>query len=363
MDTGISGGGGGGGGGGGWGAETADPYLTALQAAIGSLTGQSGGSTSAWATDPQASINQFADYWASQGMDRNQVLSDLSPYLDSVDTPTSNASGGGSYSTLNTAAIDNTQKAISSLDDELDIGYSNIDESFDSLMGGYDADRNRTRADYDEGGVTNTNNLQRNKQNALVSGAQGLRGLRSVLASIGALSGDGSVLANRAVTNETNQDLGGATDTAATNARNLDKAWGRFDEEDEDRRREAETAKLNNRTALEGSIAGKRQSFYQKLAELFGEAGNTGEATNWLNKAGDLNSVIAQKSRVAATPFTTRSAVFSPGELENYLAGANDMTVRVAPTVGGGPGGPSTVLAGGQNRETEEERRRRLATA
>lgn len=274
--------------------------------------------------------------------------------------PTTSGDGGSTKPVLNQAAIDNTQKAISSLDTELGVGYKNIDDDFGSIIGRYDQERNRTRGEYEEEGVSNTNDLQRNKQNALVSGAQGLRGLRGVLASIGALSGDGSSLANRAVTAEANQDIGGATETAANNAVALDKAWGRFDEEDQDRRREAETNKVNNRTALEGEVAGKRQSFFQKIAELYGEAGNTGEATNWLNKAGDLNNEIATKRARVATPFTAKTAAFTPGELENYLAGAGDMTVEVAPsTPGGGPGGPSTVLAG-RGRE-DEERRRKLA--
>lgn len=281
------------------------------------------------------------------------------------ETTTTTGTGGGGSTTqkvLNQSAIDNTQKAIASLDDELGIGYGNIDENYGSLMGRYDNERTRTRGEYEEGGVTNTQNLQRNKQNALVSGAQGLRGLRGVLSSLGALSGDGGALANRAVTSEVNQDIGGAVDTAGGNAKNLDKAWGRFDEEDEDRRAEARTAKSNQRTALEGSIASKRQDFFQKIAELYGEVEDTGNATKWLDRAGDLNSTIAQKSRVASTPFTRRTAAFTPGELENYLAGATDMTVDVRQGGEAGVGGPNTLLAGGR-REKEEERRRRLVAA
>lgn len=268
---------------------------------------------------------------------------------------------GGSGTTakvLNQAAVDNTQKAIGSLDTEMGVGYKNIDDDYHSVMGKYDQERARTRGEYEEEGVSNTNDLQRNKQNALVSGAQGLRGLRGVLASIGALSGDGGALANRAVTAEANQDIGGATETASNNAQALDKAWTRFDEEDQDRRKEADTNRINNRTALEGEVAGKRQSFFQKIAELYGEAGNTGEATNWLNRAGDLNNEIAQKRARVATPFTAKAAAFTPGELENYLAGAGDMTVEVKQGAEG-INGPTQVLAG--RGKEDEERRRKLA--
>lgn len=310
-----------------------------------------------------------------EGWDQNQNAVDLINGLERIEdpnppaptttpAPTGGGGGGGGSSTpdpvLNQAAIDNTAKAISSLDTDLSVGYGNIDNDYNSVIGGYDQERARTEADYKEEGVTNTTNLQRNKQNALVSAAQGLRGLRGVLGSIGALSGDGSALANRAVTTEANQDIGGATDTAAGNAKMLDKAWGRFDEEDQDRRREAETTKVNNRSALEGEVAGKRQSMYQKLAELYGEVDDVGNATNWLNQAGDLNQFIAERGTRVATPFSAKTAAWTPGELETYLAGAGDMTVKVRDGGTNGAGGPTTVLAGGQD---EEKRRRKLALA
>lgn len=298
-----------------------------------------------------------------------QYLSAESERIDDPNPPKESApsvtttDGSGTQKVLNQAAIDNTQKAVGSLDDELGIGYKNIDDNFASLIGGYDSERGRTEGEYNEGKVTNTQNLQKNKQNALVTAAQGLRGLRGVLGSIGALSGDGQTLANRAVTAEANADIGGATDTFAGNAQNLDKAWDRFDEEDERRRAEARTAKTNQRTALEGSIASKRQNFFQKLAELYGEVDDTGNATNWLNKAGDLNSVIAQKSRVQSTPFQKRGAAFTPGELENYLAGAGDRTVEVRRGGTEGELAGDGLLAGISQKEDENEKRRRFAVA
>lgn len=268
------------------------------------------------------------------------------------------ASGGGADpdAALNAAAIDNTRKAIGSLDTELNTGYGNIDSSYNSLTGKYDKEAAQTAEDYDEQTVSNNKSLDKNRQNALLAAAQGRRGLRGTLSAIGALSGDGAFLADNAVRTSANEDIGGAVDTYATNATGLDKAKTRFDEEDRDRRKEAETARINQRTALEGAVAGKKQGFLQKMAELFGSSGNNGEATRYLNEAGDLNNVIAAKSAVAATPFAERKAAFTPGDLEKYLAGAGDMTVDVA---GGGLGGakPATLLAGralGKRREDEE---------
>jgi hypothetical protein len=259
------------------------------------------------------------------------------------------------------AAISNTRKAIDSTDTELETGYGNIDDSFDSLIQKYAREAAKNEGEYVEQGNTNSNNLQKNKQNALLSAAQGRRGLRGTLAAIGALSGDGSVLADRAVTTGANQDIGEAADTFAGNATTLNKAIGNFRDEDEDRRKEAKTTRVNQRTALEGRVAEKRQNFFQKMAELYGDIDDTGAAKSWLDKAGDLNDTIAKKTRVAATAFAPRAAAFTPGDLENYLAGAGDMTVDV--TAGGTPGvgGPNTILAGRGRRKKDEEAA--LATA
>lgn len=282
------------------------------------------------------------------------------PVAAQAPAPTNNNNGGGASANqkvLNNAAVGATQQAIDSLDTEFNVGNSNIEGGYNSLISKYDLEKGNVKEDYDEGTVTNTQNLQRNKQNALSSAAQGLRGLRGVLGSIGALSGDGSKLANQAVTTSANQDIGGATETAATNAQSLDKALERFDEEDAQRRAEAETAKTNQKTALEGSIASKRQGYYQKMAELYGDVDNVGAATDWLGRAGGLNNTIASKTAVAATPFSQKAAAYTPGDLDSYLAGAGDMTVKV--TDGGVTAGPTTLNANNE-KETEDQKRKRL---
>lgn len=269
------------------------------------------------------------------------------------------AASGPARPQLNQAAVDATNQAISSLDIERDTGYRNIDDSFNSLMSRYGKEAARNEEDYTQQTETNTNNLTKNKQNALVAAAQGRRGLRGTLAALGALSGDGSILADRAVTRGANEDIGEAADTFAGNAQTLDKAIGRFREEDKDRRAEAETTRTNQRTALEGSIASKRQNFFQKLAELYGGAERTAEANANLAQAGALNNEIAAKTRVASTPFAARSAAFTPGDLESYLAGAGDMTVDVTAGDSGGMN-PTSLLAG---RKKKEERELAGATA
>lgn len=254
----------------------------------------------------------------------------------------------------NVAARDNTQRAIDSLDTELNTQYSNIDGSYNGVTGQYDREAQKVAADHEEQTVTNNNNLSQDRQNALLAAAQGRRGLRGTMSAMGALSGDGIKLADRVVTEGANDDIGAATDTAATNAISLDKAKSNFDEEDKQRRAEASTARQNSRTAAEGAVLSKRQQMLQKMAELFAEAEDGGSATRYLNEAGALNEGIAQKTAVAAAPIVAKSAAFTPGKLGEYLAGAGDMTVEVG---AGAPGGanPTTILAGRNGTRRRED--------
>lgn len=245
------------------------------------------------------------------------------------------------------AAISNTRKAIGSLDTELDTAYDNISGQKKSITSGYNKESVSNEADYDGETVNNNQSLLKNKQNSLQAGAQGARGLRSTLASIGALGGTGLTLANRAVTNSVNQDLGEASETAAGNAMTLDKAIKKFRDEDEDRRKELDTQSENQRTAAEGRVLGKKQGYFEKLADLFGDLGNSDKATEYLDRAGDLNDPIAKKTAVASTPFTKRAAAFTPGALADYLAGTGDMTVSTSAGDATGMGtSPSSILAG-----------------
>lgn len=269
-------------------------------------------------------------------------------------TATAVSSTGTARPVLNQAAVGATGQAIAATDTKQNVGYKSIDDSYGSLIGGYDREVQQNEADYGDQTVTNNTNLSKNKQNALVAASQGRRGLRGVLASIGALFGTGGKLADRAVTTEANQDIGQATDTAAGNAKQLDTAIGRFREEDKNRRADADTAKLNQRMRLEGDVATDRQKLYKQMADLYSEAGDNASASEWLRKAGDINQYIAERSGVASTPLTARAAAFTPGKLADYLAGAGDMTVQVAPT-GGASGLPSTTLLAGRRKKDRED--------
>lgn len=303
--------------------------------------------------DGSALIMSYADTnMPSDYLDPSKRISD--PVSTTGTTSTSKTATSTTAPVLDQAAIDATGQAIAATDTKQNVGYQNIDASRQSLEDQYNREAQKSEGDYGDQTVTNNTNLSKNKQNALVSAAQGRRGLRGVLASIGALFGTGGKLADRAVTTEANQDIGQATDTAATNQKQLDTAIGGFREEDKNRRADADTAKQNQRLSLEGTVASDRQKLYKDMADIYSKAGKTDEAATWLRKAGDLNEYIAGRTAVAQTPLTAKAAAFTPGKLADYLAGAGDMTVDVVPTVEGG-GIPTTTLLAGRKKKNPND--------
>lgn len=240
------------------------------------------------------------------------------------------------------AARSATQQSIDALSTAKGVGEQNIDSELAGLLSKYDKEMGANETDFKTQSDTNTRNKLKNKQNALLAASQGRRGLMGVLSSMGALSGTGSELANKAVATEANTDIGEATDTAANNAVALESAIKKSRDEDTDRKAEAQATAKSKKTALSGNIASQEKTYYEKMAELLAEAGMNTEAGTFLSKAGALSEPIARAGAVTSTQYAPRSAAFTPGSLSDYLAGAGNMTVS---TKKGANGGKPTLTA------------------
>ena len=299
-----------------------------------------------------AEYNQLQSRMGSQSAGREEVQTTDDPTGWQVPT----GGGEGGSAAINEAAIDATRQGLGALDTELSVGKQNIRGGFDNIMGTYDRERDRYQQDYDDQSLQNRQNLTTQQQNALMAGAEGHRGLRGTLASLGALGGDGIDMASRAATRAVEQDVGGARDTYGTNARELDTAWGRFRDEDEDRRAEAQAARDNQMRQLRGNIAGQRQGLYRDLADLYNEGEDTASAERYIGRAGDLNEQIAQSGRQDAPELRERSAAFTPGSLESYLGGQQDLRVGVG-SQGQGQGASPQLRGFRRPRGEEEEER------
>lgn len=291
-----------------------------------------------------------------------------------TDTNTNNNGNNGQYdyaAAQAQAQAEAKAKAEAKVKAEVDLIMSNM-RNLDKVL----ANRNKTAQDtynqaiksYDDTFALDrqardkavTQNEQANtdaRQAAMVQAAVGGRGLRSVLASMGALGGTGLDLANQAVAREANIDIGNADKNFQTNAGNITDSWARAEDEDRKRRAEAETTLTNTKTNNAADIASSRQSMYNQLAGMYDRG--TSEANSYLAKASALSPQIAAGSRQAVTPYAKSQQLFAPGQLQEYLGGVRDLSVGASAAPSGQTSLPINSPLFGQL----EDKRRQIGVA
>ena len=145
-------------------------------------------------------------------------------------------------------------------------------------------------------------------QNAEQAGARGDQGLRAVLASIGALNGTGQVLAGRAVSDSTNNDLGTSAQTYQTNDQSIQDANKKY----------AGDAVLRN-NALNTALATDKQTANTKsVQDILNAANALGDKSTynaWLPKLGTATAPI---SPLLSTPIAYGTPAYS-----NYASPSN----------------------------------------
>lgn len=302
----------------------------------------------------------FYDPWADAGETpiRFEASRIADPMVGNVlGSGTSAPRGGGGSASApqykDTTALRNaTQAGLSALDTAQNNRLSAEDIAYNNLMSRYDTEKSTERGKYTDQVTGNEKALSTGNQAAMLAAAQGGRGLRATLAAMGALGGTGAVLADRAIMDSANKDLGGATENFETNAKTLQTAWGDFEKLDEDRRQEAGNIRNTNRQAVEADILTNRQKLLQDMASYWEQAGNQGEYGNYMGQATALTPEIAARSRSRAE-YTPVQGGFKPGELSNYLAGARDMTVGRQTGAQAGPALNNPLYALSRKREEE----------
>lgn len=226
---------------------------------------------------------------------------------------------------------------LGAVDSQTAAGTSAVEQALAHLLGGYDTETAQNKQTYHNQSDTNQNNLQSNKESALLNAAQGRRGLFGTLASLGALNGSGVDLANRAVQTGANEDLSGAADNYATNQSGLDNTLATYNREDAARRQHAQDAADNNKKTVQNQGLTAKQSFYSNLANDYAAEGNSAQAKQYTDLAASLYPDIAA-TNVPTMSLGSESAAFTPAALANYLAGANSTVVSATPAAGVGAG-------------------------
>lgn len=249
----------------------------------------------------------------------------------------SNPNGGGG------AAVKKVDKSndinlnlagLGAVDQQTNSGLAAIDKVLATLKGQYAEEAAANEKSYTDNSNTNQGNLQKNKQSAMVNGAQGRRGLFSTLSSLGALNGSGIDLANNAVKRGVEVDLSGAGDNYATNQSGLDTSIGTFRREDKNRNANADLTAGNAKTNVQNDAARSKQNFYKNIANDYDEMGNAGESSRYSGMAAGLYPAVAA-SNVPNANLGYSAAAFDAPSLESYLAGQGGTQVTATPANAG----------------------------
>lgn len=285
----------------------------------------------------------------------SKYVSEVSPKSSSENLVTGTLVGGGSVSQgpslaeQQQAAANPLLSALEALGVSRQTADTRAQSDYSKILKQYQDQMAIDRSRYDEQTTQNEQNLARNRQASLLQASQGGQGLKAVLAAMGALNGTGSILADRAISQAANRDIGGAQDTFETNASSLNRAWADTEAEDAKRRAQAEAAREAALAGNEANFLNSRIDILGKLANIFGTG--TSRGNQYADEAAGLYDRAARIPQGQAVSYTPVSNLYSNQNLSNYLAGVNNLQVQ-AQSGNSQPNAPS-VIATPQRRRDE----------
>lgn len=285
-----------------------------------------------------AGVNGVQDYGklpAGSTIANSKLITDPNP--PQVTPAATTTTGSGSGSTYDDKSNDITQQnaGLNAVGTQTSTGLAAVQKSLADLFGTYDTEAAAASTSAKTNSDQNQNNLQKNKQTALVNAAAGRQGLNATLASLGALNGSGIELATRAVQKGANQDLAGADDNYDTNQQSIDSALGTFNAQDKERRDQAKIDEGNAETAVKNEGAKDTLGYYQNLSNDYAAEGDSANAGKYSNLAASLFPTIAATTVPASGPSYSAAAYTAP-TLASYLAGNGGTSVTTTPANSGG---------------------------
>lgn len=244
------------------------------------------------------------------------------------------AGGGTQYNPLNQRAIDAIMSSLGQLDTLYKQGLATQQSEYDNLIKEYDDERTRTQRQYDENVVKNQGNYDRNLMSSVYSGIDSLGGLMSILRGQGAQFGTARDLVGNAVSGTVNRDIQEGAGTYDENATALETALNTFLSGDTRRRNEAKATLENNRNALQANRLRSQQENYNKLAELYGEAGRLSDAQRYAADAIKLDPQITKAARTNVADYAPYQEIAQTPTLSSYSGATSPGAI----SVGGGQG-------------------------
>lgn len=267
---------------------------------------------------------QTNQYWQSRGYN---LINDPNP------GGAATGGGGTSYApsnptgastpaapVLDAAAVANTQASIDQLPGILQAALANEDTQFGNTNSAFDAQETGQRGTYDTSTTTNQQNYDANFMDAIRAGIKGLHGLYQILRGSGASGGTAEDQVRSVVGDTTAGDIRTGADTRNNNQSQLDSALSQFLTELSGKRVAAKDTHENNAAALRRDSNTNLQDLYGKMAGFYGAAGDTGNASSWMSRAGSLTPAIAADSKGVTSKYDTTPVVIHAPNLTAFAA-------------------------------------------
>lgn len=238
---------------------------------------------------------------------------------DSTEAP-AGGGGGAPAKVFNQAGAENTQRTIDQLPALLQAALEAENTSYGNTVNGFKAAEDTQRGTYGKSTITNQQNYDANFMDSIRAGIKGLGGLMALLRGTGAVGGTAEDQVRDTVGDVTASDIRTGADTQKENQAGLDSLFSSFLTELQLKRKAAEDTKINNERAIRRDNATQMQDLLGKMAGFYGDVGNTGEANNWMKRAGDLTPEIAANSRTQVSPYDTTPVAVQAPQLAAFAA-------------------------------------------
>lgn len=296
-----AGGGGGGGGGTGWGSSGINPLFGGLARLY------------------------------NTGSNLYQAGQNVVQGINDSNTDTSGNGVGGSVPNYNTElvgeydqAINQTQRSMGRLGNQLRSGYSDIESSYNNALNQLLLGKNRAESTYGENKQQTAQNFVGAKNTIGSNAGNSLRGLQRLLGSRGAGGSSAArFVAPDAVAREATIQRQGVTNTFGQNNKALDTNWNNYLTDYENQRTSASDQRNRQRGDLVNSVRAEKANLLQILADLRGQRAkamggdSVGAAKPYLEQA---NSILDRISQRRFEPIAYQTKAYDAPELGQYTS-------------------------------------------
>lgn len=219
---------------------------------------------------------------------------------------------------FNQAGADNTQRTINEIPGLLEAALAAERTRYGNTVNEFNQQEAGQRGQYTESTTTNQKNYDANFMDSIRAGIKGLGGLMALLRGTGAAGGTAEDTVRDTVGGVTANDIRAGADTQKENQGALDSSLETFLNDMSRKRRANEDVLVNNERAVRRDSDTQLQDLFGKMAGFYGDVGNTAEANNWMNRAGNLTPSIAANSRTQVSPYDTTPITVKAPELAAF---------------------------------------------